>query len=96
VPQAVAPAAWCGLPGILGAQRAPPAPATEAVWAVHQAVPRPLVGKGERNELPARGRLARDLAGLVEANEIELATGFHTTVIDKLDHGWWSSRHTRR
>jgi thioredoxin reductase len=62
-------------------------PATEVVWAVRQAVPRPLVGKGERDELPARGRLATDLAALVEAGDIEVATGFQTTVIDQRDDG---------
>jgi hypothetical protein len=40
------------------------APGTEVVWAVRSATPRPLVGKGsaEADELPARGRLATDLA----------------------------------
>ena len=36
------------------------------MWAVRSATPRPLVGKGnaEADELPARGRLATDLAAL--------------------------------
>jgi hypothetical protein len=54
------------------------APATELVWAVRSATPRPLVGKGgaEADELPARGRLATDLAALVEAGRVELVAGF--------------------
>jgi hypothetical protein len=42
------------------------APGTQVVWAVRSATPRPLVGKGsaEADELPARGRLATDLAAL--------------------------------
>jgi hypothetical protein len=42
------------------------APGTRVVWAVRSATPRPLVGKGsaEADELPARGRLATDLAAL--------------------------------
>jgi hypothetical protein len=53
------------------------APATEVVWAVRSAVPRPLVGKGsaQADELPARGRLATDLAALVEAGHLRLVTG---------------------
>jgi Pyridine nucleotide-disulphide oxidoreductase len=54
------------------------APGTEVVWAVRSATPRPLVGKGsaEADELPARGRLATDLAALVETGRIELVSGF--------------------
>ena len=54
------------------------APGTEVLWAVRSATPRPLVGKGsaEADELPARGRLATDLAALVEAGRIELVSGF--------------------
>jgi hypothetical protein len=54
------------------------APSTEVVWAVRSATPRPLVGKGsaEADELPARGRLATELAALVEAGRIELVAGF--------------------
>jgi len=54
------------------------APGTEVGWAVRSATPRPLVGKGsaEADELPARGRLATDLAALVEAGRIELVSGF--------------------
>jgi hypothetical protein len=54
------------------------APETEVLWAVRSATPRPLVGKGsaEADELPARGRLATDLAALVDAGRIELVTGF--------------------
>jgi hypothetical protein len=59
------------------------APGTEVVWAVRSATPRPLVGKGsaETDELPARGRLATDLAALVEAGRIELVTGFRINTV---------------
>jgi hypothetical protein len=54
------------------------APRTEVVWAVRSTSPRPLVGKGsaEADELPARGRLATDLAALVEDGRIDLVAGF--------------------
>ena len=60
------------------------APGTEVVWAVRSATPRPLVGKGsaEADELPARGRLATDLAALVEAGRIELLTGFRIHTVE--------------
>jgi hypothetical protein len=60
------------------------APGTEVVWAVRSAVPRPLVGKGstEADELPARGRLATDLAALVEAGRIELVSGFRIHTVE--------------
>jgi hypothetical protein len=58
-------------------------PGTEVVWAVRSATPRPLVGKGsaDADELPARGRLATDLAALVEAGRIELVTGFRISAV---------------
>ena len=62
-------------------------PATEVVWAVRRAAARPLVGKGEQDELPARGRLTADLAGLLAAGEVELASGFRTAAVQLLDHG---------
>jgi Pyridine nucleotide-disulphide oxidoreductase len=62
------------------------APATEAVWAVRAAVPR-LLGKGEDDELPARGRLAAHLASLLRRGEIELVTGFRTASITELPDG---------
>jgi Pyridine nucleotide-disulphide oxidoreductase len=54
------------------------APGTEVVWAVRSATPRPLVGKGsaDADELPARGRLATDLAALVNDGRIEVVSGF--------------------
>jgi hypothetical protein len=54
------------------------------VWAVRSATPRPLVGKGsaEADELPARGRLATDLAALVEAGRIELVSGLRIHTIE--------------
>jgi len=60
------------------------APGTEVVWAVRSATPRPLVGKGsaEADELPARGRLATDLAALVEAGRIELVSGFRVHTVE--------------
>jgi NADPH-dependent 2,4-dienoyl-CoA reductase/sulfur reductase-like enzyme len=60
-------------------------PSTEVVWAVRAARPRPLVGKGEADELPARGRLGLDLAQQVAAGRIELVTGFHVSAIDHTD-----------
>jgi hypothetical protein len=47
------------------------------------ATPRPLVGKGNAadDELPARGRLATDLADLVEDGRIELVTGFRIRTV---------------
>jgi hypothetical protein len=59
------------------------APGTEVVWAVRSATPRPLVGKGNvaDDELPARGRLATDLADLVEDGRIELVTGFRIRTV---------------
>jgi Pyridine nucleotide-disulphide oxidoreductase len=53
-------------------------PRTQVMWAVRSAMPRPLVGKGsaEADELPARGRLATELAALVDAGRIELVSGF--------------------
>jgi hypothetical protein len=60
------------------------APGTEVVWAVRSATPRPLVGKGsaEADELPARGRLATDLAALVEDGRIELVSGFRIHTVE--------------
>jgi thioredoxin reductase len=57
---------------------------TEVVWAVRSATPRPLVGKGsaEVDELPARGRLATELAALVEAGRIELVAGFRIHTVE--------------
>ena len=59
-------------------------PGTEVVWAVRSATPRPLVGKGsaQADELPARGRLATDLAALVEAGRIELVSGFRIHTLE--------------
>jgi hypothetical protein len=59
-------------------------PGTEAVWAVRSATQRPLVGKGsaEADELPARGRLATDLAALVQAGRIELVTGLRIRTVE--------------
>jgi cation diffusion facilitator CzcD-associated flavoprotein CzcO len=58
---------------------------TQVVWAVRSATPRPLVGKGsaEVDELPARGRLATDLAALVEDGRIELVSGFRIHTVER-------------
>jgi hypothetical protein len=59
------------------------APGTEIVWAVRSATPRPLVGKGsaDADELPARGRLATDLAALVVEGRIQIISGFRITEV---------------
>jgi Pyridine nucleotide-disulphide oxidoreductase len=64
------------------------APGTEVLWAVRSATPRPLVGKGgaEADELPARGRLATDLAALVQAGRIELVGGFRIHTVEPVGH----------
>ena len=71
------------------------APGTEVVWAVRSATPRPLVGKGsaEADELPARGRLATDLAALVEDGRIELVSGFRIHTVGPVGDrvGWPAS-----
>jgi NAD(P)-binding Rossmann-like domain len=60
------------------------APGTEVVWAVRSATPRPLVGKGDAqaDELPERGRLATDLAALVDAGQLELVSGFRISKVE--------------
>jgi hypothetical protein len=60
------------------------APDTGVVWAVRSATPRPLVGRGsaDADELPARGRLATDLAALVEDGRIELVTGLRINDVE--------------
>jgi hypothetical protein len=62
-------------------------PGTQIVWAVRSATPRPLVGKGsaDADELPARGRLATDLAALVDAGRIELVSGFRIHTVESAD-----------
>jgi cation diffusion facilitator CzcD-associated flavoprotein CzcO len=60
------------------------APRTEIVWAVRSATPRPLVGKGsaQADELPARGRLATDLAGLVGSGRVKLTSGLRIHTVE--------------
>jgi hypothetical protein len=60
------------------------APGTGIVWVVRSATPRPLVGKGsaDADELPARGRLATDLAALVDAGQVELVSGFRIHTVE--------------
>jgi hypothetical protein len=66
------------------AERQRQAAGTEVVWAVRSATLRPLVGKGsaDADELPARGRLATDLAALVDAGHIRLVTGFRIHTVE--------------
>jgi thioredoxin reductase len=61
------------------------APGTEVVWAVRSATPRPLVGKGSADELPERGRLATDVAALVDAGRIQLVSGFRIHTVEPAD-----------
>jgi Pyridine nucleotide-disulphide oxidoreductase len=63
------------------------ASATEVVWAVRAATPRPLVGKGTADELPARGRLGLDLRALLSAGRIELVPGFRTAAVSASGQG---------
>jgi NADPH-dependent 2,4-dienoyl-CoA reductase/sulfur reductase-like enzyme len=64
---------------------------TEIVWAVRSATPRPLVGKGsaEADELPARGRLASDLAALVDAGRIDLVAGLRIHTVEPAGDRVW-------
>ena len=60
-------------------------PPTQVIWAVRSATPRPLVGKGEADELPARGQLGLELRRLVDAGRIQLVAGFQTTAVNQVD-----------
>jgi cation diffusion facilitator CzcD-associated flavoprotein CzcO len=60
-------------------------PPTQVVWAVRSATPRPLVGRGEADELPARGQLGLELRRLVDAGRIQLVTGFQTVAVNWVD-----------
>jgi hypothetical protein len=60
-------------------------PPTQVVWAVRSATPRPLVGKGKADELPARGQLGLDLRRLVDTGRIELVTGFQIVTVNQVD-----------
>ena len=59
-------------------------PGTQITWAVRSTTPRPLIGKGsaQADELPTRGRLATDLAALVDAGRIDLVAGFRITIVE--------------
>jgi glycine/D-amino acid oxidase-like deaminating enzyme len=59
------------------------APDTRVVWAVRSASPRPLVGKGADDELPARGRLADVLGDLVRTGRIDVVGGFRTHAVER-------------
>jgi hypothetical protein len=60
-------------------------PPTQVVWAVRSVTPRPLVGKGEDDELPARGQLGLELRRLVDAGRIQLVAGFQTVAVNQVD-----------
>jgi hypothetical protein len=51
-------------------------PETEVVWVIRSRRPHQLIGKGEDDELPARGRLDEEVRSLVEEGRIELVEGF--------------------
>jgi len=61
------------------AELAREAPGTRVAWAIRRAEPGLLFGGGERDALPARGSLGARLRRLVDAGEVELATGFRAT-----------------
>jgi hypothetical protein len=54
------------------------APGTQGTWVVRRASAAKLFGGGEKDGLPARGRLGMELRRLVEAGEFQLVTGFRT------------------
>lgn len=62
-------------------------PDTELMWAVRSERPRQLVGKGEDDELPARGRLDSAVRSLVEEGRVELIAGFGIKEIRKDGEG---------
>ena len=66
-------------------------PGTEILWAIRSVRPRPLVGKGssQADELPARGRLAVDLAALVDAGHIQLVSGFRIHTVEMAEDRIW-------
>jgi thioredoxin reductase len=55
------------------------APGTEVVWAVRRSDPGLLFGGGERDALPARGRLGARLREEVETGAVRMVTGFRAT-----------------
>lgn len=61
------------------AQLAQEVPATCAIWAVRRPSVAQLFGGGEKDALPARGRLGLELRRLVESGRFELVTGFRTS-----------------
>ncbi len=62
-------------------------PETEMVWAIRSGRPRQLIGKGEGDELPARGRLDEEVRSLVEEGRIELVEDFRIEEVRKDDAG---------
>lgn len=54
-------------------------PGTQATWVVRRANVEKLFGGGEKDGLPARGRLGVELRRLVSAGQFQLVTGFRTT-----------------
>lgn len=62
-------------------------PETEVVWAIRSGRPHQLIGKGEDDELPARGRLDEEVRFLVEEGRIELVEGFRIEEVRKDGEG---------
>ncbi len=58
-------------------------PETEVVWAIRSGRLRQLIGKGEDDELPVRGRLDEEVRSLVEEGRIELIEGFRIEEVRK-------------
>lgn len=54
-------------------------PGTQGTWVVRRSSVAKVFGGGEKDALPARGRLGMELRRLVEAGEFQLVTGFRTT-----------------
>lgn len=63
------------------------APDTEIVWAVRRASVQHLFGGGERDLLPARGRLGTRVRELVEAGRIQLVTDFRAEAVTSTTEG---------
>lgn len=77
-------------------------PNTELMWAIRSERPRQLIGKGEDDELPARGRLDLAVRSLVEEGRVELIAGFGIKEIRKdidgleiIGTGWRGERSVR-
>lgn len=60
-------------------------PGTQGTWVVRRPSVAKVFGGGEKDALPARGRLGLELRRLVEAGEFQLVTGFRTTRVSLSD-----------